>query len=49
MRVSFYTLGCKVNQYDTQSMQAAFEAAGWEIVPFGERADETPSNRPPDR
>lgn len=44
MRVSFYTLGCKVNQYDTQSMQAAFEAAGWEIVPFGERADVTVVN-----
>ena len=26
--VSFYTLGCKVNQYETQSLRAAWQARG---------------------
>lgn len=39
MKVAFYTLGCKVNQYDTQTMMALFRDAGFEIVPFEERAD----------
>ena len=33
------TLGCKVNQYDTEAMLEAFEAAGWTPVPFAEAAD----------
>ncbi len=38
-RVAFATLGCKVNQYDTQAMQELFENAGYEIVSFQELAD----------
>ena len=30
---AFHTLGCKVNQYDTQAMLEKFRAAGYEIVP----------------
>lgn len=39
MKVAFYTLGCKVNQYETQAMRALFEAAGHTTVPFDARAD----------
>lgn len=28
MKVAFYTLGCKVNQYETEAMREAFAAAG---------------------
>jgi threonylcarbamoyladenosine tRNA methylthiotransferase MtaB len=37
--ISAYTLGCKVNQYDTQAMIERFEAAGYLSVPFGGTAD----------
>ena len=37
--VSFTTLGCKVNQYDTQAMLEKFRAAGYEVVPFEAAAD----------
>ena len=33
MNVAFYTLGCKVNQYETEAMREAFEAAGHTAVP----------------
>ena len=32
MKAAFYTLGCKVNQYETQIMEQAFSKAGFEIV-----------------
>jgi len=38
-RVAFYTLGCKVNQYDTQAMMEQFESRGYRIVDFDEKAD----------
>ncbi len=38
-KVAFYTLGCKVNQYETEAMVEAFENAGYELVEFGEVAD----------
>lgn len=38
-RVAFYTLGCKVNQYETEAMAEAFENAGYEQVSFDEAAD----------
>ena len=38
-KVAFNTLGCKVNQYETESMMAQFETAGYEVVAFSERAD----------
>ena len=37
--VAFHTLGCKVNQYDTQAMLECFVRAGYEVRPFTERAD----------
>ena len=37
--VAFHTLGCKVNQYDTQAMLEKFRAAGYEVVPFDTEAD----------
>ena len=38
-RVAFYTLGCKVNQYETNGMIQKFKEAGYEIVDFEEIAD----------
>ena len=37
--VAFHTLGCKVNQYDTQAMLEKFRAAGYQVVPFDGPAD----------
>ena len=37
--VAFHTLGCKVNQYDTQAMLERFRAAGYLVVPFDGEAD----------
>ena len=39
MKAAFYTLGCKVNQYDTQAMRELFEASGYQTVDFEETAD----------
>jgi threonylcarbamoyladenosine tRNA methylthiotransferase MtaB len=36
---SFTTLGCKVNQYETQAILNQFEEAGFGVVPFGEPCD----------
>lgn len=38
-RVAFHTLGCKVNQYDTQAMQEKFVQKGYEVTNFNEVAD----------
>lgn len=38
-RIAFYTLGCKVNQADTASMEAIFKASGYKVVGFNEDAD----------
>ena len=35
-KVSFYTLGCKVNQYETNAMVQKFKEAGYEIVDMNE-------------
>ncbi len=37
--VAFQTLGCKVNQYDTQAMLECFERAGYKTVSFDDTAD----------
>lgn len=37
-RIAFHTLGCKVNQYDTQAMLESFQAAGWQVCEFDEDA-----------
>ncbi|MBQ7278930.1 MAG: tRNA (N(6)-L-threonylcarbamoyladenosine(37)-C(2))-methylthiotransferase MtaB [Clostridia bacterium] len=39
MRVSFYTLGCKVNHYETAAMAELFTAAGHQVVAPTEGAD----------
>ena len=39
MRVSFYTLGCKVNQYETQMLRERFADAGYETVGEDDPAD----------
>lgn len=38
-KVAFYTLGCKVNQYETNAMIDIFKNNGYEIVDFTEYAD----------
>ncbi|TCO80050.1 tRNA (N(6)-L-threonylcarbamoyladenosine(37)-C(2))-methylthiotransferase MtaB [Marinisporobacter balticus] len=38
-KVTFYTLGCKVNQYETEAMGEVFEKAGYEMVDHEEHAD----------
>ena len=38
-KIAFYTLGCKVNQSDTASMEGIFRRAGYEVVDFGSPAD----------
>lgn len=38
-RAAFYTLGCKVNQYETEAMIESFEKSGYEIVDYSEYAD----------
>ena len=38
-KVAFYTLGCKVNQYETNAMMQEFKNNGYEIVSFDEKAD----------
>lgn len=38
-RVAFQTLGCRLNQYETDSIATQFSDAGYQIVPFDGRAD----------
>ncbi len=38
-KIACTTLGCKVNEYDTQAMRELFEAAGWHSVPLSQEAD----------
>lgn len=38
-KAALHNLGCKVNSYETEAMQQMLEAAGYEIVPFSEKAD----------
>ncbi len=39
MLAAIYTLGCKVNQYETQAMEQELVRRGHTLVPFEERAD----------
>ena len=39
MRIAFYTLGCKVNQYETQALERLFAGRGHTLVPFEGEAD----------
>ena len=38
-KVALTTLGCKVNQFETETMEGLFKKSGYEIVPFEEKAD----------
>ena len=39
MRVAIHTLGCKVNQYESQAMEELLRARGHTLVPFEDQAD----------
>ena len=39
MKVAIYTLGCKMNQYESQSMEKMLRERGHEIVDFKDAAD----------
>lgn len=38
-KAALHNLGCKVNTYETEAMQHLLEEAGYEIVPFTQKAD----------
>ena len=38
-KVAFYTLGCKVNSYETNGMAQKFKESEYEVVDFSEKAD----------
>lgn len=38
-KAAFYTLGCKVNQYETEAISEIFKKAGYEIVGYEDFAD----------
>ena len=40
-RASFCTLGCRVNQYESDAIAASLEEDGFQIVSFGQEADVT--------
>ena len=39
MKVAFYTLGCKTNQFETQALEQMFAARGHDVVDFRDFAD----------
>jgi len=38
-KIAYHTLGCKVNQYETEKIRESLEVAGFQTVPFSSRAD----------
>jgi threonylcarbamoyladenosine tRNA methylthiotransferase MtaB len=38
-RLAIVTLGCKVNQCESEAVAGVMEQGGWELVPFGKDAD----------
>ena len=38
-KVSFKTLGCRLNQFETDALVTGFHNAGYQVVDFGENAD----------
>ncbi|MBR0440771.1 MAG: tRNA (N(6)-L-threonylcarbamoyladenosine(37)-C(2))-methylthiotransferase MtaB, partial [Firmicutes bacterium] len=38
-KVAFYTLGCKVNQYESQLLADMFKNKGWQVVSEEDPAD----------
>ena len=39
MKIAFTTLGCKLNYAETSTYERGFLAAGWQVVPWTEKAD----------
>ena len=39
MKIAFSTLGCKVNQYETEALREVFKKNGWSIGEFNEVCD----------
>jgi len=39
VKAAFYTLGCKVNSYETEALIEMFEKKGYEIVEFSKKSD----------
>ena len=39
MKVAFATLGCRVNQYESEAMAEKFIREGYEVTEFSEIAD----------
>jgi len=39
VKVAFYTLGCKVNSYETEAVLEKFKEFGYEIVNYEEYSD----------
>lgn len=39
MKIAFYTLGCKVNQFETQAMEVLCARRGHQVVDFSQAAD----------
>ena len=38
-KVSFKTLGCRLNQYETDALVTSFHNAGYQVVNYDEEAD----------
>lgn len=38
-KISFYTLGCRLNQAETALIEKSFVQKGYQVVPFGDEAD----------
>jgi threonylcarbamoyladenosine tRNA methylthiotransferase MtaB len=38
-RFALHTLGCKVNQFESECIQERFARQGWTLVPFGDEAE----------
>lgn len=38
-KIAFKTLGCRLNQYETEALASEFLRKGYELVPFHEKAD----------
>lgn len=39
MKIAFKTLGCRLNQYETDALVSEFDKAGYEVVDFKDKAD----------
>jgi len=39
MRIAFATVGCRLNQFETDALRGKAEAGGFTVVPFGAEAD----------